>query len=80
MIELQRFLFAFQGRGLSVQESDEQCEGQKGDVKYVLCFGLDVSGAPVLADHNSVDFCSGILKGELRVDVSFKTCFDSFTS
>ena len=50
-----------QNRGHSVQESDEECEVRKGDYKYVLCFGLDVSGAPVLADHNSVDFCSGSL-------------------
>ena len=58
-IDLQCFLFVFQDRGLWVQESDEECEVHKGHVTYALCFGLDVSGAPVLADHNSVDFCSG---------------------
>ena len=44
----------------------------KGDGEYVLCSGLDESGAPVLADHNSVNFCSGSLQGELCVDFSFK--------
>ena len=49
----------FQDCGHSVHGSDDECEGRKGDVKYVLCSGLNEPGAPVLADHNSVDFCSG---------------------
>ena len=50
-IELQRFLFVFQDRGLGVQESDQKCDGHKADDKCVLCYSLDVSEAPVLADH-----------------------------
>ena len=33
-IDLQRFLFVFQDRGLCVQESDEECEEHKGDVTH----------------------------------------------
>ena len=61
-IELQRFLFCVKTVDIPYRNQMKNVnEVRKGDYKYVLCFGLDVSGAPVLADHNSVDFCSGSL-------------------
>ena len=64
-VEVHRFVFECVVCGVSVQHFEHEGEVQSGHEIYVLCFGLDVSGAGGFADLKAVGFCSGSWKGNL---------------